>query len=84
MTILALAPSHQVARSLALAWGIHAVPVEPMDDYEAMEAAAVHCAREAGFARSGDHLVITAGLPLKTSGVTNVMRLVQVEPGNSV
>ena len=78
--ILALTPSHQVARSLVLVWGIHAVTVEPMDDYEAMEAVAVHCASEAGFARSGDHLVITAGLPLKTSGVTNVMRLVRVEP----
>jgi pyruvate kinase len=81
--ILALTPSHQVARGLALVWGIHAVNVEPMDDYEAMEAAAVHCASEAGFARSGDHLVVTAGLPLKTPGVTNVMRLVRVEPGIS-
>ena len=66
--ILALTPSHQVAHSQVLVWGIHAVAVEPMDVHEAMEAVAVHRAREAGFARSGDHLVVTAGLPLKTSG----------------
>jgi pyruvate kinase len=51
-----------------------------MDDYEDMEAMAVRRASEAGFARSGDNLVITAGLPLQTSGVTNIMRLLQVEP----
>ena len=31
------------------------------------------------WARTGDTLVITAGLPLQTSGGTNVMRLVKVE-----
>jgi pyruvate kinase len=32
--ILALTPSLQVARSLSLVWGTHAVEVEPMEDYE--------------------------------------------------
>lgn len=82
--ILALTPSRQVARSLALVWGIHAVEVAPMNDYEEMERMAVRCATEAGFARSGDYLVLTAGLPLLASGVTNLMRLVRVEADNAV
>ena len=77
--ILALTPSADVARSLAFVWGVHAVEVEAMDDYEAMEAVAIRSATEADFARSGDHLVITTGLPLKTSGVTNVMRLARID-----
>jgi pyruvate kinase len=77
--IVALTPCVGVARSLAGVWGVHAVVVEQMDDYEKMEAAAIRCATEADYARSGDTIVITAGLPLKTSGVTNVMRLVRVE-----
>lgn len=46
-----------------------------------METLAVKVATEESFARSGDHLVITAGLPLQTMGPTNVMRLVQVQDG---
>jgi pyruvate kinase len=46
-----------------------------------MEALAVSVATEESFARAGDHLVITAGLPLHTMGPTNVMRLVQVPHG---
>lgn len=81
--ILALTPSLRVARNLAGVWGIHAVEVEIMDDHVDMEALAVKVATEESFARSGDHLVITAGLPLHTMGPTNVMRLVQVQHGQT-
>lgn len=79
--ILALTPSLQVARNLAGVWGIHAVQVELLDDDLNLEALAVRVAVDEGFAKSGDHLVITAGLPLQTMGPTNVMRLVQVQDG---
>jgi pyruvate kinase len=82
--ILALTPSSQVARSLALVWGIHAVNVEALDEFEDMEVVAIRSATEAHFARSGDTLAITAGLPLQTSGVTNVLRLVRIEPGYEI
>jgi len=78
--ILALTPAIQVARSLALVWGIQPGQVEPAHDYEDMETIAVRSATAGDFARSGDHLVITAGLPLQTAGVTNIMRLVRVKP----
>ncbi len=76
--ILALTPSLKVARELSLAWGIHAIQVAELDDYEDMEAVAVRNAVEAGFAVTGDNLVITAGLPLHIAGVTNILRLVKV------
>ncbi|MBK8174557.1 MAG: pyruvate kinase [Rhodospirillales bacterium] len=77
--ILALTPSLQVARNLAFVWGIHGIEVEILDDHVDMEALAVKVASEGSFAKSGDHLVITAGLPLHTMGPTNVMRLVKVQ-----
>lgn len=80
--ILALTPSIQVARELSVAWGIHAVQVEELDDYEDMEAVAIHNAVKFGFAAAGDNLVITAGLPLHLAGVTNILRLVRVEPSD--
>jgi pyruvate kinase len=76
--ILALTPSADIARSLCLVWGVHAVEVQAMDDYENMEIVAIQIATESSFARSGDNLVITAGLPLQTSGPTNIMRLVRI------
>ncbi|MFO1127454.1 MAG: pyruvate kinase [Rhodospirillales bacterium] len=77
--ILALTPSLWVARNLAGVWGIHALKVDILDDTLDMEALAVQIARAESFAQDGDHLVITAGLPLKVMGPTNVMRLVQVQ-----
>ena len=76
--ILALTPSFDVARSLTAVWGIRAVQVDPMESYEEMEAVAVRTASAADVAHTGDTIVITAGLPLQTSGLTNLMRLVKV------
>ena len=78
--ILAITPTAQLARTLAIVWGIHAIEVEEiMKDYHDIEAAAIRCAKEAGFADKGDILVITAGIPIATSGNTNIMRLLRIE-----
>jgi pyruvate kinase len=77
--ILALTPDADVARSLAAVWGIYAMEAERTESYVDMESLAVEIAAAEGFARNGDMLVITAGLPLQTSGGTNVMRLVKVQ-----
>ncbi len=81
--ILAMTTSIQVARSLSLVWGIHAIRVNAMNDYEALEAEAIKTAIETNFARAGDNLVITAGLPLPIPCPTNVMRLVRVKGSDS-
>lgn len=51
-----------------------------INDHVDMDALAVKVATEENFAKSGDHLVITAGLPLHILSPTNVMRLVQLQP----
>ena len=79
--ILAFTPTLWVARNLSGVWGIHAILAEMMDDHVDMDALAVKVATDENFAKSGDHLVITAGLPLHILSPTNVMRLVQVQHG---
>ncbi len=78
--ILALTPKGGTARNLKLAWGVHTVEVDGFEDLDAMVAAAIRCAREAGLVAGGERLVVTAGLPLGTPGMTNMLRIVDVPP----
>ncbi|MFO1154359.1 MAG: pyruvate kinase [Rhodospirillales bacterium] len=78
--ILAFTPTLWVARNLSGVWGIHPILADMMDDHVNMDALAVKVALEEDFAKGGDHLVITAGLPLDILCPTNVMRLVQIQP----
>ena len=77
--IIAFTPTLWIARNLSGVWGIHALLADMMDDHVDMDALAVKVATEENFAKAGDHLVITAGLPLHVLSPTNVMRLVQIQ-----
>ena len=76
--ILALTPSEMVARSLALAWGVHPIKVDRFTDFDRMLDQATQAAVDKGFAGPGDRLVVTAGLPLETPGTTNALHIVEV------
>lgn len=78
--ILALTPSEMVARSLALAWGVHPIKVDRFTDFDRMLDQATQAAVDKGFAGPGDRLVVTAGLPLETPGTTNALHIVEVPP----
>ena len=75
--ILGLTPDVRTARRLALAWGVHPVHApEIAGDAEMVESACALARRE-GFAKTGDTIVIIAGLPLGTAGTTNLLRIAQ-------
>lgn len=76
--IVALTPSEMVARSLALAWGVHPIKVDRFTDFDRMLDQATQAAVDKGFAGPGDRLVVTAGLPLETPGTTNALHIVEV------
>jgi pyruvate kinase len=80
--ILALTPSEAVARTLALAWGVHPIKVDRFTDFDRMLDQATQAAVREGFAGPGDRLVVTAGLPLETPGTTNALHIVHVPPGS--
>ena len=77
--ILGLTGAPSTARRLALVWGVHSIMTPECEDLDEMLSHASTCAAEAGFAAPGSRLVITAGVPLRTPGATNLLRIVWVE-----
>jgi pyruvate kinase len=73
--ILALTPIKAMARRLTLAWGLHCVETEDAHDLDDVAERACQLAFSQGFAKPGERVVITAGLPLGTPGATNMMRV---------
>jgi pyruvate kinase len=76
--ILALTPITAMARRLTLAWGLHCVETEDAHDLDDVAERACQIAFTQGFAKVGDRVVITAGLPLGTPGATNLLRVAYV------
>jgi pyruvate kinase len=77
--VLALSPSRAVVRQCQLLWGVHSrLNEEPLETLDLMDRCA-DAAREVGFAREGDKIGITAGLPAGTSGGTNLFKVHTIE-----
>jgi pyruvate kinase len=73
--ILALTTDVRTARKLALVWGLEARVTADPKDVEDMASLAARLSSSIGLARSGDRIVIVAGLPFGTKGGTNLMRI---------
>jgi pyruvate kinase len=73
--IIAPTPSIDTARRLCLVWGVHSVATEDIRDFDDMVKRASQIARQEGFAQAGERIVITAGVPLGTTGATNMLRV---------
>ena len=65
----------ETARRLCLVWGTHSVITEDIRDFDDMVKRASQIARQEGFAQAGERIVITAGVPLGTTGATNMLRV---------
>jgi len=76
--IVSLTPSVATARRLTLAWGVHVVHTKDVADVAEMVDNAVRTALDKGFARLGDTILISAGMPFGTPGATNLLRIAQV------
>ncbi len=80
--IIAPTPSLETARRLCLVWGVHSVPTQDIRDFDDMVKRASQIARQEGFAQAGERIVITAGVPLGTTGATNMLRVAFVTDEN--
>ncbi|MCR4283505.1 MAG: pyruvate kinase [Bauldia sp.] len=76
--ILALSPVAATARRLSLVWGLHCVVGDEPDNLDRMVDRACAVANEEGFAKPGERIIITAGVPLGTPGATNMLRIAYV------
>ena len=77
--IIAPTPSIETTRRLCLVWGTHSVLTEDIRDFDDMVKRASQIARQEGFAVAGERIVITAGVPLGTTGATNMLRVAFVD-----
>jgi pyruvate kinase len=76
--IIALSPILETARRLSLAWGTHCVVTEDATDLDDMVDRACRIAVQESFAAAGGRIIITAGVPLGTSGATNMLRIADI------
>jgi pyruvate kinase len=76
--ILGLTPSLQTARRLALVWGVHALVSETTHTMTETVAQAATLARQSGFAKRREKIVVIAGVPFGRSGGTNSLRVVDI------
>lgn len=76
--ILALSPVIKTVRKLTLVWGLHCVVTPDADDLDHMVDKACQIAFEQGFAEPGDRVIVSAGVPLRVPGSTNMLRIAYV------
>jgi pyruvate kinase len=73
--IIGLVTEADVARRLAVVWGVHAVVVPAVHGMSEAVQRATGVARAEGFATHGESIVVTAGLPFGQAGTTNSLRV---------
>lgn len=73
--ILALTFDERTERGLMVNWGVQPYVVDKPADTDEMFTLAAKKAVELGFAKSGDKIIVVAGVPMGTPGATNLMRV---------
>lgn len=76
--IVSITPKLATARRLALVWGVHSTISEQIHNESDMVSAACETALREGFAKQGDQIAITAGMPFGQPGSTNLLRLAEI------
>jgi pyruvate kinase len=78
-TILTITPVIETARKLSLAWGVLCFLQKDEKNLEKMIESTKITVKKSGMASIGDKVVITAGLPLKVQGTTNLIRVTSIK-----
>ncbi len=73
--IIALAQDLHVYRQLSLLWGTTPIMLTEASDSEATLALVEEVLSKKGFAKSGDNIIITGGLPIAARGPANFVKL---------
>lgn len=73
--IIAITPNRKTLFRLGLVWGINAYYYDNLPDTDAVFATAAELVTSLNLAKSGDTIIITAGIPLHHPGTTNLIRV---------
>lgn len=77
--VVSMTPELSTARRLSCVWGVHCVHSPDATSFEDMATIASDHAKSDGFAKRGDRIIVTAGVPFGTPGATNVLRIARVD-----
>lgn len=75
LPVIALTPVPATARKLACVWGIQSFLTSDPQNLADMVSKACRIAFDEGFAKAGEGIIITAGVPLGSPGATNMIRI---------
>ena len=81
--ILALSPVLATARRLAILWGTTCVVTPDAFDLDEMVGKACQVAFDTELAAPGERIIVSAGVPLRTPGSTNMLRIAYVGAGGN-
>ncbi len=73
--IIAATTTERVMRRLSLVWGVYPVLSPYSDLTDDVIEVSINSAVERGYAKEGDLVVITAGIPVGTAGSTNLIKV---------
>ena len=65
-------------RKMNMSWGVTPFVIDEEDNTDTLFAKAVAAAKSHGYVKEGDLVVITAGVPLGISGMTNLMKVERI------
>lgn len=78
-TIVGLSPLDRTLRKMQLYWGVIPVQTSEVNSTDHLLEEAISTVADNGIASKGDMLVLTAGVPAGQTGVTNMIKVVEVE-----
>ncbi|MCX6006041.1 MAG: pyruvate kinase [Chloroflexi bacterium] len=73
--IIAVTANETTRRQLSLSWGVTALKISQPKVILSMFKAAASAVKKCGFAKAGDLVVVTAGIPMGKSGTTNMLKV---------
>jgi len=76
--VLALSPVIETARRLSVVWGLHCVVTGDAENLDDMVNRACRIVVTEEFGKPGDRIIISAGVPLRTPGATNMLRIAYI------
>ncbi len=73
--IIAVSTQDSTVRKLALSWGVYPFKSDELENTDDMIEKSKKIALKTGLANSGDKIIITAGIPFKIPGTTNLLKV---------
>lgn len=77
--IIALSPNQETIKRLSLSWGAIPIKTDEFEDTDDMIERTKRITVEMGFAKRGEKIVPTAGIPIRVPGNTNIIKIAVID-----